>query len=194
MPFVEHTYLYHLSRLDHRHNFSSYFYQIYLSSSQLTTANTSPVRVIKKIASSSFIPQLSLSLGLGFLLTRSRESERISSRISKSKSNSSQPNNLANIFLIQTVMFTTFNRVCTSQYFMWYLWFLPLALPSLRLSWKKGLAMLLAWVASQAIWLNYGYQLEFLGESVYRELWMASLGFFVVNVGLIWTLIGQLEP
>lgn len=76
---------------------------------------------------------------------------------------------------------------------MWYLWFLPLAIPALNLNWKKGGPMLLAWIGGQAIWLSLAYRLEFLGESVYRELWAAGVGFFVVNAGIIWCLIDQLE-
>jgi len=76
---------------------------------------------------------------------------------------------------------------------MWYLWFLPLALPALNLSYKSGLAMLGAWIGGQAVWLSLAYKLEFLGEAVFRELWVAGVGFFVVNVGLLWMLIDQLK-
>jgi phosphatidylinositol glycan class M len=37
----------------------------------------------------------------------------------------------------------------------------------------------------QAVWLSYGYRLEFLGEPVYRELWLASVAFFLGNVGIL---------
>lgn len=195
MPFVEHTYLYHLTRLDHRHNFSHYFYQIYLASasasSDFESIDNPLFQTIYGIVTSTFIPQLTLSLGLGFLLTKTQESLRISAILHRT---SSVPgSNLATIFFIQTMCFTTFNRVCTSQYFMWYLWFLPLVIPKLALGWRKGLALIGAWIAGQAIWLSLAYRLEFLGEAVFRELWLAGVGFFIVNVGLLWILIGQLE-
>lgn len=193
MPFVEHTYLYHLTRLDHRHNFSHYFYQIYLTSASASgiSSNTSNLlmRVLRALVTSTFIPQLSLCLGLGFLLTKSEESLQMSSRLHKTGLIPSK--NLAIVFFIQTICFTTFNRVCTSQYFMWYLWFLPLILPKLALSWRKGLSMLGIWVAGQAVWLSLAYRLEFLGEALFREVWLAGVGFFLVNVGLVWALIGQ---
>lgn len=76
---------------------------------------------------------------------------------------------------------------------MWYLWFLPLVLPKLNFSWSQGLAMLGIWIAGQAVWLSLAYRLEFLGEAVFRELWLAGVGFFMINVGLLRILIGRLE-
>jgi phosphatidylinositol glycan class M len=83
------------------------------------------------------------------------------------------------------MVFVTFNRVCTSQYFVWSLWFLPLILPNLHPSRKGGIAALGLWIVGQAIWLSYGYRLEFLGDPVYLELFGASVAFFLVNVGVI---------
>jgi phosphatidylinositol glycan class M len=76
---------------------------------------------------------------------------------------------------------------------MWYLWLLPLVLSALNLSSKRGLAVLVAWIGGQAAWLSMAYRLEFLGEAVFKELWTAGVGFFIVNVGVVWILIGQLE-
>jgi phosphatidylinositol glycan class M len=76
---------------------------------------------------------------------------------------------------------------------MWSLWFLPLALPLMNLTWKKGLVLLGAWIAGQGIWLSIAYRLEFLGQPVFAELWVASLLFFAVNVGIVYSLLGQLE-
>jgi phosphatidylinositol glycan class M len=54
MPFLEETYLYHIYRKDHRHNFSLYFYHMYLNTE-------------KSVGGSllSFVPQFIVVLGLG---------------------------------------------------------------------------------------------------------------------------------
>ena len=47
---------------------------------------------------------------------------------------------------------------------------------------RLGLTVLAAWVAGQVVWLQHGYQLEFLGRSKFVPgLWQASLLFFGVN-------------
>jgi phosphatidylinositol glycan class M len=84
-PFLEHTFIYHISRLDHRHNFSPYFYPIYLS---LTSASS-----ILRHPLASFAPQLGLSVGLGFVFG----------------------DDLGMAWFVQTFAFVTFNKVCTSQ-------------------------------------------------------------------------------
>lgn len=38
---------------------------------------------------------------------------------------------------------------------------------------------------SQVLWLSQAYRLEFLGQSVFREVWMASLLFFVTNAWIL---------
>jgi phosphatidylinositol glycan class M len=71
---------------------------------------------------------------------------------------------------------------------MWYIVLLPFLLPYSCFvhSWKLGLAALGLWVVGQAAWLSQGYQLEFLGKSVFFPgLWAASLGFFAINCWLL---------
>jgi GPI mannosyltransferase 1 subunit M len=164
-PFMQHTYLHHLTRIDHRHNFSPYNTLLYLSSSKsATTGHPSSLR----FESLAFIPQLVLSTLL------------IPLTISKSS--------LPRAMLAQTFAFVAFNKVCTSQYFLWYLIFLPIYIPDSVLIRKPalGLSVLSAWVAGQGLWLLQGYQLEMLGKSTFVPgLWLSSLLFFGVNCWIL---------
>ncbi|KAL1406822.1 GPI mannosyltransferase 1 [Vanrija albida] len=170
--FLHHTYLYHLSRLDHRHNFSAYFLPIYLNL-------TSPAPAAGLLAAlrhplASFLPQVSLVLGAGLALTPAVGLEAA--------------------MFFQTTLFIVFNKVCTSQYFLWPLPLVPLvAFPGLR--WRTLALCLAAWVGAQALWLATAYRLEFLGEPVYLPLWAAGLLLFAVSIaGLGALLDGAVAP
>ena len=95
-PFLQHTFLYHLSRLDHRHNFSPYFYPIYLS---LFPINSSlpPSAIITALRHplASFVPQFGVVLAAGFMLT--------------------PRTGLVFATFVTTAVFVVFNKVCTSQ-------------------------------------------------------------------------------
>ncbi|CAE6459355.1 unnamed protein product [Rhizoctonia solani] len=171
-PFLEHTYLYHLTRRDHRHNFSPYFYPIYLNYDQIESYNSLPSRTLQSPLF-SFAPQMALCAISGLLLGK---------------------RDLSFAWFIQTMIFVTFNKVCTSQYFMWYLWFLPLVLPSLQMSAKRGTFVLLVWIASQAIWLGAAFRLELLGQSVYVWVWAASVIFLASNAFVLGELITAYNP
>lgn len=89
MQFVESTYLYHVGRKDHRHNFTPYFYPTYLNYDvQPDTVSLFSNPVL------SLVPQLILSLGLGVVYGGV---------------------DLPLAWFLQTYAFVTFNRVCTSQ-------------------------------------------------------------------------------
>jgi phosphatidylinositol glycan class M len=82
--FLQETYFYHVTRKDHRHNFSVWFYNIYL------TFESSEAQILGFL---TFFPQLLLVLASGFAFGK-------------------------DIFFacfIQTFLFVTFNKVCTSQ-------------------------------------------------------------------------------
>lgn len=161
--FLEHTFFYHFTRTDHRHNFSLYNTLLYFSSAR--ASSTTSGFSIERLA---FLPQLLLSCILLPLLPVTRYS-------------------LATTMLAQTLAFVTFNKVCTSQYFLWYLIFLPLYLPhSSLLRANVGLPALAAWILGQAAWLAVGFQLEFLGQSTFVwGLFLSSAGFFLVNCWLL---------
>lgn len=95
---MTHTYLYHIHRLDHRHNFSPYFYQFYLSSApDFASASSSAASLLSTLARdplAAFVPQVGLATAAGFALG-SRD--------------------LSLAWFVQTVVFVTFNKVCTSQ-------------------------------------------------------------------------------
>ncbi|KAI1980139.1 hypothetical protein LOZ55_001541 [Ophidiomyces ophidiicola] len=144
LPFVQHTYLHHLTRVDHRHNYSPYNTLLYLSSSE--TANGASRSNFESLA---FIPQLGLSAILIPLVLARKD--------------------LAGSLLAQTFAFVAFNKVCTSQYFLWYIIFLPLYLPYSSFVARPFLGGSAAtlWVAGQVLWLRQGFKLEFLGISTF---------------------------
>ncbi|ODV80495.1 glycosyltransferase family 50 protein [Suhomyces tanzawaensis NRRL Y-17324] len=159
--FMYHSYLYHLTRLDHRHNFSIYNIALYYKSA--LTENT------QNIENFAFIPQIMLSAVLIPLVFADRD--------------------LISSLFLQTFAFVTFNKVMTSQYFLWFLIFLPHYLSRSRYLTRqymwRGVVMVLAWVISQAAWLGCAYNLEFLGINAFSELLYASIGFFLVNCWLL---------
>lgn len=96
--------------------------------------------------------------------------------------------------LAQTLTFVTFNKVVTSQYFLWYTCLLPLYLstPSCSLikSPRKGIFALFLWVTTQAFWLHQAFELEFLGLSTFVPgLFVASLLFFATNVWILGVIV-----
>lgn len=89
-PFLVHTYLYHVTRIDHRHNFSPYNIPLYLAS-----ASPDDVSRGLRVESVAFLPQLLLSCVLIPLIMAKKD--------------------LPTTMLAQTWAFVAFNKVCTSQ-------------------------------------------------------------------------------
>ncbi|VUC35796.1 unnamed protein product [Clonostachys rosea] len=166
-PFILHTFLHHVTRIDHRHNFSAYNTLLYLNSADPSASSW-------HAESLAFLPQLLLACLLIPLAIAKKD--------------------LATSMLAQTFAFVTFNKVCTSQYFLWYMVFLPLYLPSSSLlrNPRLGISALLLWIGTQGAWLQQGYQLEFLGNSTFFPgLWLSSLAFFATNCWILGIIISD---
>lgn len=169
MPFIEHSFSYHLSRIDHRHNFSVYNTLLHFSSAYGTAGSI-------RAESIAFLPQLLLAVvAIPGLLAKQ---------------------DLAGTMLAQTFAFVTFNKVCTSQYFLWYIVFLPFYLPGSTLLEKPRIGIIAAimWVLGQAAWLEQGWELEFLGRSTFATgLWLSSAIFFLVNCWILSIIIRDIR-
>eukprot|EP01135_Chromosphaera_perkinsii_P005263 Nk52_evm13s328 gene=Nk52_evmTU13s328 len=171
--FLYETYVYHIIRKDNRHNFSVYFYLLYLEFESTGMA--------RFVSLACFIPQVVLLVILSVCFYR----------------------DIIFCCFTQTAVFVMFNKVCTSQYFNWYMCLLPLILPyqlckntskldkngnasklDFGLSFKRITAIagcILFWFAGQGIWLAPAYFLEFEGRNVFMPLWASGLAFFVIN-------------
>ena len=166
--------LYHLSRVDLRHNYSLHWYWIYLTrGAAAMAADAGSSSTMAWIGRILLLPQLILllytSLGLA-------------------------PVHLTLTLFVQTVLFVTFNKVITAQYFTWYLCLLPLCSdcfdwnsnPAVRLPLALGL-----WLTSIVTWLASAYCLEMRGLAVHRWVWLASLLFFLANINLLRALLAS---
>lgn len=166
--FLYETYLYHLVRKDNRHNFSVFFYHIYLSGSHPASEQGLNLTQLAFKIFADFGPQLSLLLTITLVYYQ----------------------DITFCVLLQTMTFVAFNKVCTVQYFCWYFSLLPLALPwNQSMSIRTRIALPVAWFASQGLWLWFAYRLEFLGENTFFSVWVAGILFFIVNVAIIISLV-----
>lgn len=73
--------------------------------------------------------------------------------------------------------------------------FLPFYLPtsSLVASPRLGIMALVLWVLTQALWLQQGFDLEFLGKSTFVPgLWIASQSFFLTNAWILGIIVSDI--
>ncbi len=155
--FVFEYLLYHVVRKDHRHNYSVFSYLMYL------TYSTSFGKVLSLMA---FLPQALLVFLTSIFMF----------------------NNLNTCLLIITWIFVTFNKVVTAQYYLWYLSFIPLITPFNKMFTQKRLkayTLFGIWLYLEVYWNNFSHRLEFKGQSLFLEIWILNMVFFLVNCVMI---------
>ncbi|CAJ0581637.1 unnamed protein product, partial [Mesorhabditis spiculigera] len=88
-------------------------------------------------------------------------------------------------WFMSTMLFVAVNKVSTSQYFIWYLVFLPFVASRVDMSLKHCIILISLWLSAQAAWLGLAYLYEFKGYDTLFYVWMASLWFFFVNMVIL---------
>ena len=163
--------LYHFQRVDHRHNYSMYWYWIYLARgrTEVTVSQLGAAAENASLFSSAwgYIPLIPQVLILGF------------------SSLGIAPYDLSFALFCQTFAFVAFNKVITAQYFTWYLCLLPLCSDRVRWNSKRMYVALGVLITSIITWLLSAFSLEMLGWRSHRQVYIASLFFFMANVNLL---------
>lgn len=149
--FLNEALLYHLTRTDPRHNFSIYFYHIYLHHQQGFSS-------IQRLA--SFLPQLIVQLALIARFCRDLPFCMFLQTVAFVAFNK-----------VMTAQYFVWFFCLLPLILPW---------SSMKLKWK-GLACMLVWMGSQLHWLMWAYLLEFKGRNVFVQLWLAGLVFLAAN-------------
>jgi phosphatidylinositol glycan class M len=158
--FLQETFLYHLTRTDHRHNFSIWFYSLYLSFNK-------PSGFMMSMA--AFLPQVLVQAILIWKFAKQ---------------------DVLFCFCLQTMAFVCFNKVITAQYFLWFICLLPQALERVDVSKISMLLKgVLPWLIAELSWLFWAYRIEFLGEDDFLLVWIFGIVFFVINIGSMMNMI-----
>lgn len=178
--YLYEAFIYHIHREDHRHNFSPYWMLMYLN---MGRRKLEPQGVDYAPGLVAFLPQVVVLFFVSWRLRR----------------------NVAQACCIQTILFIAFNKVCTVQYFVWFLPFLPFIFcetksEALAAAHGKGnelatrryrrpslfkiLLVLGAWVLTIPLWVLTAYPLEFKGENQFGRLWMVCCVFFMSTIAL----------
>lgn len=84
---------------------------------------------------------------------------------------------------LQTFLFVTFNKVITSQYFIWYISLLPLIAKHLNaIPPAKAVYLTVLWFFSQGVWLLPAYLFEMRGLNSFMFMHLGSLIHFTINI------------
>jgi phosphatidylinositol glycan class M len=91
------------------------------------------------------------------------------------------------------MIFVTFNKVITAQYFLWYISLIPLIVGHNKLfDYKKhggrviyGLILFVLWLYFELIWNNYSHYLEYKGQNLFLNIWVINAGFLLINSVII---------
>lgn len=157
--FLNEALLYHLTRTDPRHNFSIYFYHIYLHHQQGFSA-------VEKLV--SFLPQIIVQLTLVLHFAGDLP---------------------FCLFLQTVAFVSFNKVITAQYFVWFFcLLPLILPWSRMRLKWK-GLMCISIWMGSQVHWLLWAYLLEFKGWNVFLQLWLASIVFLVANTSVLLMLI-----
>jgi phosphatidylinositol glycan class M len=162
--FIEESYLYHLSRRDAKHNFSSLFYPLYLLGEE-----------------GAWLGTLTLLLQAVLIMT-------IAVAFAKRKAD------IPFACFCSCSVFVAYNKVITAQYFIWFLSILPACAPRLRLTITRTLVLASLWLVTQVTWLLPAYLLEFQGLTTFLLIWLYCLAFFLVNVFILAELVASYQP
>ena len=176
--------LYHFSRVDHRHNYSMYWYWIYLARARTADAALTAATTAATVATSSNLFSLAT---LGRLLLVPQAFLLAYSSVGMAPHNGQ----LGLTLFVQTYLFVTHNKVVTAQYFTWYLCLLPLCRKTngdLLKSRRVVKALILLGI-SIVLWLGSAYGLEMQGLAFHRIVWLASVIYFFANVNLMGALL-----
>lgn len=149
--FLHEALLYHLTRVDPRHNFSIYFYHIYLHYQQ-------ELSIVEKLI--SFLPQFTLQLALIFKFGMDLPFCFLVQTVTFVAFNK----------VITAQYFVWF--FCLLP--------LTLPWSKMKMKWE-GVSCIFFWMGTQLHWLMWGYLLEFKGKNVFLQLWIASLLFLAAN-------------
>ncbi|KAF9620853.1 hypothetical protein IFM89_015094 [Coptis chinensis] len=157
--FLNEALLYHLTRTDPRHNFSIYFYHIYLH-------HQHEFSILEKLV--TFLPQLMVQLVLIFRFAQDLPFCYLVQTVA---------------FVAFNKVITAQYFV---WYFCLLPLVLPWSTITLR--WE-GISCILIWMGAQIHWLMWGYLLEFKGKNVFVQLWFAGLLFLAANTWVLVVLI-----
>ncbi|CCW68082.1 unnamed protein product [Phytomonas sp. Hart1] len=199
--YIQEALLYHFHREDHRHNFSPYWFLIYLN----MAARGMGYEQQFSPGLWAFFPQAVVLLLTSWRLRR----------------------NIPQACCTVTILFIAFNKVCTVQYFVWFIPLLPFvfmqnSMPfpasiksvandkASREGWpgnSKGkgkrnfyrvpslktiIAVLMLWTSTIPLWVFTTYPLEFQGKNHYWRVWIAS-GVFFLSTTLLGGWVGRIS-
>lgn len=157
--FLYESYIYHSERVDHRHNFSFNYYFEYFFYDELPENKY----FVRKLG---FVAQWGLVSFVGMRFYH----------------------DLTSAIALQTYIFVMFNRVCTAQYFLWYMIFMPLVAikcPPL-LSLKRTIITLVIMLLANLMVNLSNAPLELFGLPSYDYIFLSTHMYLVINTLVVY--------